>query len=109
MTMDWLTLPDVADQLQVPVTRVRQMVRDRTLLARREGGVLRVPADFIRDGAVVKGLPGLLTVLADAGFTDEDALDWIFREDPSLPGTPMQALIENRGKEVKRRAQASAF
>ncbi|ETA01487.1 transcriptional regulator [Frankia sp. CcI156] len=107
--MDWLTLPDVADQLQVPVTRVRQMVRDRTLLARREGGVLRVPADFIRDGAVVKGLPGLLTVLADAGFTDEDALDWIFREDPSLPGTPMQALIENRGKEVKRRAQASAF
>ena len=107
--MDWLTLPDVADQLQVPVTRVRQMVRDRTLLARREGGVLRVPADFIRDGAVVKGLPGLLTVLADAGFTDEDALDWIFREDPSLPGTPMQALSENRGKEVKRRAQASAF
>ncbi|WP_462188956.1 MULTISPECIES: Rv2175c family DNA-binding protein [unclassified Frankia] len=107
--MDWLTLPDVADQLQVPVTRVRQMVRDRPLLAQREGGVLRVPADFIRDGAVVKGLPGLLTVLADAGFTDEEALDWIFREDPSLPGTPMQALIENRGKEVKRRAQASAF
>ncbi|SNQ48320.1 Transcriptional regulator [Frankia canadensis] len=107
--MDWLTLPDAAAQLQVPVTRVRQMVRDRTLLARREDGVLRVPADFIIDGAVIKGLPGLLTVLADAGFTDDEALDWIFREDPSLPGTPMRALAENRSKEVKRRAQALAF
>jgi len=85
------------------------MVRDRTLLARREDGILRVPAEFIRDGVVVKGLPGLLTVLADAGFTDEEALDWMFREDPSLPGTPMRALTENRGKEVKRRAQALAF
>lgn len=107
--MEWLTLPDIADQMQVPVTRVRQMVRDRTILARREDGVLRVPAGFIRDGAVVKGLPGLLTVLADAGFSDEDCLEWLFREDPSLPGTPVQALNENRGKEVKRRAQALAF
>ncbi|CAJ63717.1 Putative transcriptional regulatory protein (partial) [Frankia alni ACN14a] len=79
------------------------------MLARREGGVLRVPAEFISDGVVVKGLPGLLTLLADAGFTDDEALDWLFREDPSLPGTPMQALVENRGKEVKRRAQALAF
>ncbi|EIV96543.1 Rv2175c family DNA-binding protein [Frankia sp. QA3] len=107
--MDWLTLPDAAVQLQVPVTRVRQMVRDRTLLARREDGVLRVPAEFISDGVVVKGLPGLLTLLADAGFADDEALDWLFREDPSLPGTPIQALIDNRGKEVKRRAQALAF
>lgn len=107
--MDWLTLPDVADQLGVPVTRARQMVRDHTLLARREEGVLKVPAAFIRDGAVLKGLPGLLTLLVDAGFTDDEALAWLFREDPSLPGTPIEALRENRGKEVKRRAQALAF
>ncbi|CAO5187890.1 Transcriptional regulator [Frankia sp. AiPs1] len=107
--MDWLTLPDAAELLRIPVTRVRQMVRERTLLARREDGVLRIPAEFIQDGAVVKGLPGLLVVLADAGFTDDEALEWIFREDPTLPGTPAQALAENRGKEVKRRAQALAF
>ncbi|MCK9894073.1 Rv2175c family DNA-binding protein [Frankia sp. AgB32] len=107
--MDWLTLPDVAEQLQVPVTRVRQMVRERTLLARREDGVLRIPAEFIQDGAVVKGLTGLLTLLADAGFDDDETLEWLFREDPSLPGTPVRALNENRGKEVKRRAQALAF
>ena len=107
--MDWLTLPDVADQLGVPVTRVRQMVRDHVLLAKEEDGVLKVPAAFIRNGAVLKGLPGLLTVLSDAGFSDAEALDWLFREDPSLPGTPIQALAENRGKEVRRRAQALAF
>ncbi len=109
MTMDWLTLPDVAEQLRVPVTRVRQMVRERTLLARREDGVLRIPAEFIQDGAVVKGLTGLLTLLADVGFNDDEAFEWLFREDPSLPGTPVRALNENRGKEVKRRAQALAY
>ncbi|MCK9928740.1 Rv2175c family DNA-binding protein [Frankia sp. Mgl5] len=107
--MDWLNVPDVAEGLGVPVTRVRQMVRDRTLLARRVDGVLKVPAAFIQDGAVVKGLPGLLTLLFDAGYNDDEALDWLFREDPSLPGTPVQALAENRGKEVRRRAQALGF
>jgi hypothetical protein len=107
--MNWLTLPDVAEALGVPVTRVRQMVRDHTLVARRENGILQVPADFIRGGAVLKGLPGLLTLLADAGYSDEESLDWLFREDPSLPGTPVQALADNRGKEVKRRAQALGF
>ncbi len=109
LTVDWLTLPDVADRLGVPITRVRQMVRDRKLLAVRSGGVLRVPADFIVDGAVIKGLPGLLTVLADAGFSDEESMGWLFRDDPTLPGTPVRALTENRGREVKRRAQALAF
>nr|WP_131787012.1 Rv2175c family DNA-binding protein [Protofrankia symbiont of Coriaria ruscifolia] len=107
--MEWLTLPDVADRLGVPITRVRQMVRDRKLLAVRSEGVLRVPVEFIQDGALLKGLPGLLTVLSDAGFTDEESMDWLFREDPTLPGTPVRALAENRGREVKRRAQALAF
>nr|WP_043603763.1 MULTISPECIES: Rv2175c family DNA-binding protein [Protofrankia] len=107
--MEWLTLPDVADRLGIPITRVRQMVRDRKLLAVRSDGVLRVPTEFIQDGTVLKGLSGLLTVLSDAGFSDEESLDWLFREDPTLPGTPVRALAENRGREVKRRAQALAF
>lgn len=105
----WLTLPDVAERLDVPVTKVRQMLRERRLLAVREDGVLRVPADFIGDGVLLKGLPGLLTVLFDAGFTEEEAMRWLYTADDSLPGTPVQALGENRGREVTRRAQASAF
>jgi hypothetical protein len=48
-------------------------------------------------------------VLADAGYDDEAALRWLFREDESLPGTPITALREDRGTEVRRRAQALAF
>ncbi|WP_242423763.1 Rv2175c family DNA-binding protein, partial [Frankia sp. EI5c] len=41
--------------------------------------------------------------------SDDEALDWLLRDDPSLPGTPLTAMAENRGKEVRRRAQALAF
>ncbi|QLH21207.1 MULTISPECIES: Rv2175c family DNA-binding protein [Streptomyces] len=106
----WLTLPDVADRLGVEVTRVRQLVKEGQLIAVRRGEnrVLQVPEDFIGDGKVVKGLVGTLTLLKDDGFSDEEMLEWLFTPDPSLPGTPAQALRENRGTEVKRRAQALA-
>jgi hypothetical protein len=107
---NWLPLPDVAEALGVPITRVRQLVREGSLLGRRaQDGVLRVPAGFIHDGEVTKGLPGTLTLLADAGYTQDEAIDWLLREDPSLPGTPLDALRANRGREVKRRAQALGF
>lgn len=105
---DWLTLPEAADALGVEVAQVRQLVRDRALLAVRRAGVLVVPAALISDGRVLKGLPGLLTVLADGGFSDEEALRWLFAADESLPGIPVDALRENRGTEVRRRAQALA-
>ena len=106
----WLTLPDIADRLGVEVTRVRQLVKEGQLIAVRRGEnrVLQVPEDFIGDGKVVKGLVGTLTLLKDDGFSDEEMLEWLFTPDPSLPGTPAQALREHRGTEVKRRAQALA-
>jgi len=71
--------------------------------------VLYVPAAFVQDGRVLKGLPGVLTLLADARYSDDEALGWLFTVDDSLPGTPVQALRENRGTEIKRRAQALGF
>lgn len=106
----WTTLPDIAEELDVPVTRVRQLVKEGQLVAVRRGEerVLQVPAAFIGEGRIVKGLPGTLTLLRDDGFTEEEILEWLFTPDESLPGTPAQALRENRGTEVKRRAQALA-
>lgn len=107
----WLYLPDIAEMLDIEVTRVRQMVKEGQLIAVRRGEnrALQVPAQFIDGDKVVKGLVGLLTVLRDDRFSDEEMLEWLFTEDPSLPGTPVQALRENRGTEVKRRAQALAL
>jgi hypothetical protein len=106
-----LPLPDVADRLGLPITKVRQMLRDGQLLAVRKDGVLNVPALFLTgDGEVVKGLPGTITVLADSGFSPDDMLRWLFEPDETLPGgTPIEALRATGGREVKRRAQALAF
>jgi hypothetical protein len=107
----WLTLPDVAERLGLEVTRIRPLIKEGQLIAVRRGEnrVLMVPADFIGDGKIVKGLAGTLTLLKDDGFSDEEALEWLFTADSTLPGTPAQALRENRGTEVKRRAQALAL
>jgi hypothetical protein len=105
----WLNVPTVSELLGIDVTRVRQLIRDRQILAFRLEGVLQIPAAFIQDGHVLKGLPGLLVVLADGGYADDEALRWMFTPDDSLPGTPVEALRENRGREVRRRAQTLAW
>nr|WP_202555075.1 Rv2175c family DNA-binding protein [Streptomyces sp. SID4950] len=103
-------MPDIAEQLGVEVTRVRQLVKDGQVIAVRRGEnrALHVPAAFIDGDKVVKGLTGTLTLLRDDGFTPDEMIEWLFTPDPTLPGTPAQALSENRGTEVKRRAQALA-
>ncbi len=108
---EWLTLPDVAAHLGVEVTRVRQLLRDGKLIAVRTGEAepLRVPAACLNGDQVVKGLPGTITLLRDASYSDAEALAWLFTPDDSLPGRPVDALRENRGTEVKRRAQALGF
>jgi hypothetical protein len=105
---EWLYLPDISERWGVVVTEVRQMVKDHKLIAVRRGpnNALQVPAAFIDDDGPVKHLVGTMTVLRDGRFTDEEILEWLFTDDPSLPGSPIQALRENRGTEVKRRAQA---
>jgi hypothetical protein len=112
---EWLTMPDVAERLGIDANRARGLLRDRQLLARRRGerNVLSVPAEFVEDGpegpAVLKGLPGTLVLLLDAGYSDDEALRWLFTPDDTLPGSPVDALRANRGTEVRRRAQALGF
>ena len=106
---EWLSLSEAADRLGIDLKRAKQLIRDHKLLAVRRAGGLGVPAAFIHDGQVLKGLSGTLTVLADAGYDDQAAIRWMFTADDTLPGTPVQALVENRGTEVRRRAQALAF
>lgn len=104
-----LTVADVAAQLSVPVARVQQLVRDGQLLAVRRDGAMVVPADFLDENAVIKGLPGTIILLRDGGYSDEEILRWLFAEDDSLPGTPVASLRAGRHREVKRRAQAMAI
>jgi excisionase family DNA binding protein len=108
---EWLDWSQAADRLGVSVSKVRQLIREHQLAAAvpTPGAGQQVPAALVQDGLVVKGLPGVLTVLHDGGYDDRAALAWLFTPDDTLPGRPIDALRENRGTEIKRRAQAMAF
>ncbi|MEP6561783.1 MAG: Rv2175c family DNA-binding protein [Nakamurella sp.] len=108
-TPTFVPVPLIATQLGIVVTRVHQLIREHQLLAVRVQGVLRVPGEFIQDGLVVKGLPATITLLRDAGYDDQEMINWLFTAEDSLPGSPIDALRENRGREVHRRAQVAGF
>lgn len=105
----WASVPAVAEQLHLPVTKVHQLIRDGQLIGIRRDGILRIPAEFVLDGQVLKGLPATVTLLRDNGYRDEEIVTWLFQADESLPGSPVLALRENRGREVHRRAQVAGF
>lgn len=105
---DWISVDDVARRLAVVPSRVHVMGRNSQLVVtgrRREW----VPALFIDGSAVLKGLPGTLTLLKDAGYDPEESVAWLYTPDDTLPGRPIDALCEDRGTEVRRRAQALGF
>ncbi len=111
LVKEWLDWGEASEALHVSVSKVRQLIRDHHLAAAVPvpGEGQKVPAALIMDGEIVKGVPGLLTVLHDAGYDDREAITWLFTPDETLPGRPIDALRENRGSEVKRRAQAMGF
>ncbi len=107
---DMITLPEAAELMATPITKVHQLLKDGQLVATQDDRGRRVlPRILVAAGVPVKGLGSVITLLRDGGYTDPEIVRWLVRPDESLPGTPAQALAENRGTEVKRRAQAAAF
>jgi hypothetical protein len=103
---DLLSFTDAAHRMGVGIAGVKQLVREHKLLAIRTDEGLAIPADVLDGEEPVKHLMGVLTLLHDARLSPEEAYEWLSTPDDSLPGTPLQALHENRATEVKRRAQA---
>jgi hypothetical protein len=104
-----LTIPDLVEILGVGVSRVRRLIEDRSLLAAKVDGVWKVPELFLRDGEPLPELRGTLIVLADSGFTDEQAMHWLLSQEDSLGVAPIDALRAGRKAEVRRVAQALGF
>lgn len=101
-------MPELVEILGVSPSRVRRLIEDRQLVAQRRDGVLSVPADFLSGGEPLTELRGTLMVLGDAGFTDDEAIEWLLSEDEALGAAPIDALRSGRKSEVRRVAQALA-
>lgn len=110
---DWLTVPDLAERLELPMSSVRQLIADREVLSARIGerNVIAVPAKFLDDEGVLPALKGTFTVLGDGGMNDTEILTWLFTPDASLPveGAPIDSLRGGFKTEVRRRAMELAF
>lgn len=104
-----LPLPDVAEHLGLVVTRVHDILREGRLLAIRRDGIIYVPARLLSDDGIGKHVPGVISVLRDGGYTDAEILSYLYTEDETLPGRPVDALHGHLAREVMRRAQAMAF
>ncbi|MGH3545028.1 MAG: Rv2175c family DNA-binding protein [Mycobacteriales bacterium] len=106
----WLTVPEVAQRLNVRITRVHRMISETEILAVRRDGVLYVPGELVTTNErIADHLAGLMVVLRDNGFTAQQMLRWLFTSDESLGGKPADALHGHKAREVKRRAQALAL
>ncbi len=105
-----VSLPEAADILGVPVTSVHQLLRDHQILAIRRNGVPGIPARFFNsEDEIVRMLPGVITVMRDGKYSNEDILEWLYTDDPTLPGRPVDALHGHLAREVVRRAHAEPF
>ena len=105
---DWLTLPELVEVLGEPLGRVRRLLDEYQLIGSRREGALKVPAVFIVDGRPLASLRGTVFVLHDAGFSDDEAIDWLLTSEDSIGAAPVAALLAGRKSEVRRVAQALA-
>ena len=105
---DWLSLPELVEVLGEPLGRVKHMLDESQLIGSRRDGAIRVPAVFIQEGRPVPSLRGTVIVLHDAGFTDDEAIEWLLATDESIGRPPIESLREGRKSEVRRVAQGLA-
>lgn len=105
---EWLTLPDLVEILGEPLGRVRRLFDESYLIGSRRHGALAVPALFIAEGRPLSSLRGTVFVLRDAGFSDDEAIDWLLSVEDSLGHAPVESLRAGRKSEVRRVAQALA-
>lgn len=105
-----IAIPDAAERMGVVVTKVMDLLRNGQLIAVRVNNVRYVPELFFNpNGELNKFVPGLVSLLSDGGYSPTEILEYLYEEDASLPGRPVDAVHGHLAREVMRRAQAMAI
>lgn len=106
---EYYTVPDLVELFGVTPGKVHSMIEHRQLGAVRRDGVLCIPKLFIDGNEPLASLQGTLVVLHDAGFSDDEAMAWLFDAAAGLDVAPIHALRAGRKAEVRRTAQSLGF
>ncbi len=105
----WMTIPQAAEALSIPVGRVRRYIEEHHLIAIKRDGVLMIPSEIIVEAEPLPSLPGTMIVLLDSGLDYEAAFRWLYTIEESLPGTPMEFLLKGHKSAVRRAAMLLAL
>lgn len=112
---EWYSIPEISEFLGLRQRDVRVMMADAKLFAVRRGvnNALAISGDqIVSDGATCVVLPairGTLMSLRDAGYSDEEAAQWMHRDNDELGATPMEALRSGKTHAVRRVIAGLAF
>lgn len=104
-----MTVPEIAERFGIKLSQVHRLIEERTLLASRIDGVVKVPELFLAETEPLRELRGTVLLLLDDGFSESEAMNWLLEEEDSLGTSPILALRAGRKSEVRRVAQALAF
>lgn len=102
----WLTIDEVASALGVSASKVRRLIEEHILFAVRVEKEPKVPAHLIQNGEPLSSIRGTMLLLIDMGFTEAEAIEWLYTENDNLGSTPMAALLQGHKAPVRRAAQA---
>jgi len=106
-----MTVPECAQLLSISLSQVRELLRERHLVAARRGenNALYLPRGQIvtgQDGPeVLATVRGTVMLLADAGLTDDEIAQWLTEDNDELGQSPLDALREGKRAPVRRAAQ----
>ncbi len=106
---EWLTVPEVADRLGIVPGKVRRLIEEHALFVVVRDGIKYVPGHLIVNGEPLPSIPGTISVLIDAGFSIDGAIEWIYTPEDSIGNAPIESLLAGRKSEVRRIAQSLAF
>lgn len=103
------TIADLVERFNATPGRIHRMIEDHVLAAVRVDGVLRIPSEFVQGNEPLPALRGTLLVLLDAGFSDDEAVDWLMNVNDELGERPIDSLLRGHKAAVRRATQSLAF
>ncbi|MHA3684549.1 Rv2175c family DNA-binding protein [Leucobacter sp. HY1908] len=104
-----LTIADLVERFDASPGRIHRMIEDHQLATVRVEGALRIPAEFVQGNQPLPALRGTLLVLLDAGFANDEAVDWLMTVNDELGERPIDSLSRGNKAAVRRATQGLAF